>query len=305
MRGRTRGIGGRLAHLIPCRGSRRAARRARRTGLVAGLVGGYALSKVKIPDLIGAILRRRLPTAGELEKMITAKAEEGGPLTKAALSVAKALGQGKSPVRALLGGAWTATKEILRGIFGRSGSGKKLKVTNIVEHTDVGVPVRVAYDQWTRFEDFPGFTKKVEKVEQVEDEKLDWKAQVFWSHRTWESTILEQVPDRYITWRSTAPKGRVDGTVTFHELTPDLTRILLELEYHPQGFVERTGNLWRAPGRRARLELKHFRRHVMTRTLLHPEELEGWRGEIHDGEVVQAHEDALADDQRTTRRKAS
>ena len=43
------------------------------------------------------------------------------------------------------------------------------------------------------------------------------------------------------------------------------------LEYYPQGFMERTGNICRAQGRRARLEFKHFVRHVMTETILHPE----------------------------------
>jgi hypothetical protein len=128
--------------------------------------------------------------------------------------------------------------------------------------------------------------KKVENVDQEEDEQLTWKAQVFWSHRTWTATIIEQIPDKRIVWRSEGDKGHVDGAVTFHELAPELTRILLVLEYHPQGLFERTGNLWRAQGRRARLELKHFRRHVMTRTILDPGEAEGWRGEIRDGEVV-------------------
>jgi hypothetical protein len=85
--------------------------------------------------------------------------------------------------------------------------------------------------------------------------------------------------------------------VTFHKLAPDMTRLLLVLEYHPQGLFERTGNIWRAQGRRARLELKHFRRHVMTNAILHPEEIEGWRGVIQDGEVVQDHEEALAEEE--------
>ena len=59
-------------------------------------------------------------------------------------------------------------------------------------------------------------------------------------------------PHERIVWRSKGAKGYVDGAVTFHELTPDLTRILVVLEYHPQGFFEKTGNLWRAQGRRAR-----------------------------------------------------
>lgn len=178
-----------------------------------------------------------------------------------------------------------------RGDGGRGGGkGRNLKVTNIVETIDVGAPLRLTYDLWTQFADFPSFMKKVENVEQPEDEALSWKAQVFWSHRTWESTILEQSPDDKIIWRSKGAKGYVDGAVTFHELAPNLTRILVVLEYHPQGFFEHTGNIWRAQGRRARLELKHFRRHVMSEGLLHPDDIQGWRGVIRDGEVVEEEE---------------
>ncbi|GAA4219586.1 putative membrane protein [Streptosporangium album] len=186
-------------------------------------------------------------------------------------------------------------KKITRG--GKSGKSKKLKLTNIVEALDVGAPRRLVYNQWTQFEDFPSFMKKVEGLDQETDEKTRWKAQIFLSHRTWEATIIEQVPDRHIIWRSKGAKGYVDGAVTFHEVTPDMTRILLVLEYHPQGLFERTGNIWRAQGRRVRLEFKHFQRHVMTQTLLHPHDVEGWRGEIRDSQVVKDHETALKEEQ--------
>jgi hypothetical protein len=143
--------------------------------------------------------------------------------------------------------------------------------------------------------------KKVESVEHESDEKLNWKAQILWSHRTWEATIVEQIPDKRIVWRSKGSKGHVDGAVSFHELAPELTRVLLVLEYYPQGFFEYTGNLWRAQGRRARLELKHYRRHVMTNAILNPEEIVGWRGEIRDEEVVTDHETALKQEQEADR----
>lgn len=187
-----------------------------------------------------------------------------------------------------VGGKVTDTlKNAAGSLFGGKGKGgKKSKITNIVEHVDVGAPVDLVYKQWTQFAEFPKFMKKLEQVEQVSDEKLRWKAQVFWSHRSWESTITEQVPNERIVWRSKGDKGYLDGAVTFHELAPNLTRVLVVLEYHPQGFFEKTGNLWRAQGRRIRLELKHFQRHVMTDAVLHPDDIEGWAGEIRDGEVV-------------------
>jgi hypothetical protein len=162
------------------------------------------------------------------------------------------------------------------------------------------VPISVAYNQWTSFNEVSSVMKKVKNVDEETDEEttISWKAQVFWSHRTWEAKILEQVPDEKIVWKSKGEKGHVDGAVTFHELGPNLTRILVVLEYYPQGFMERTGNIWRAQGRRARLELKHFRRHVMTRTILNPDEVEGWRGVIEDGEVVKTHDEVVEEEER-------
>ena len=199
-----------------------------------------------------------------------------------------------------LKGALVGLKDKMKNAFGGgggSGGAKKLKMTSIIESVDVGLPLRTTYDTWTQFADFPSFMKKVETVEQESDEKTNWTAKVFWSRRTWEATIVEQVPDSHIVWRSTGAKGHVDGAVGFTALGPNLTRVLLVLEYWPQGFFERTGNLWRAQGRRARLEFKHFRRHAMTNVLLRQEEVEGWRGEIRDSEVVKTHEEALEEEQ--------
>jgi uncharacterized membrane protein len=257
---------------------------------LAGALGQRAISSV---------LDKVEGTSGRLAEYVEGGA---GPGLMAAVTGAKGVAEGKGPVRSALGAGAKGLTEKVRGLFGKGGKGgkgKKLKVTNIVESIDVGVPVGLAYNQWTQFGDFAGFMKKVENVDQnpEEPEKSHWKAQVLWSHREWDADIVEQVPEERIIWKSKGAKGHVDGAVTFHELGPSLTRILVVLEYHPQGLFEHTGNLWRAQGRRARLELKHFQRHVMTNAVLHPEEIEGWRGVIEDGEVVQDHDEALAEQQ--------
>jgi len=248
-----------------------------------------AYLEAKGKDLVGQV--------GDRLGSVTDRLEQGDLLGPGLTEGVKRLAQGDSPLKAVTGSAMAAMKDKVTGMFGggknKSGGGTEVKVTSIIEDIDVGVPLRVAYDQWTQFADFPQFMKKVENADQESDEKINWKAQVLWSHRTWEATIEEQIPDDHIVWKSKAAKGHVDGCISFHELGPRLTRILLVLEYHPQGMFERTGNIWRAQGRRARLELKHFRRHVMTRTILEEEELEGWRGEIREGEVVVTHEDAI------------
>jgi uncharacterized membrane protein len=221
----------------------------------------------------------------------------GGALSSAGSKLKGALG---NVVPGLGGGDDDEADE--DGSGGGGGGGNKsargkFKFLNIFEVQDVGVPLRLAYDQWTQFADFPSFMKKVENVDQSSDEKVTWKAQVFWSHRTWETTIVEQIPDSHILWTSSGAKGHASGIVTFSELAPNLTRIVLIMEYYPQGFFEKTGNLWRAVGRRARLEFKHFCRHVMMDSLVNRDQIVGWRGEIRDSEVVRTHEEAMEEEQ--------
>ncbi|HEY2077799.1 MAG TPA: SRPBCC family protein [Streptosporangiaceae bacterium] len=249
--------------------------------------------KQELGSFLGALAHRAIAVGTEKVGSATDKlsdyAENGGPTAKALKAAAPDLAQGK-PLRGLANAAFGGVKGMISKAFGGGGGkggGKGLKVTNIVEYIDVGAPLDLTYNVWTQFQDFPTFMKKVETVNQEEEAKLNWKAQVFWSHRSWRSTITEQIPDNRIVWKSEGDKGHVDGTVTFHAIGhPELTRVLVVLEYHPAGVVENIGNLWRAQGRRVRLELKHFRRHVMTQVITNPDEVEGWRGEIRDGQVV-------------------
>ena len=225
--------------------------------------------------------------------------EKVGDGSGAAGKAAESIKKGESPAKAATKAGTSALKDKVKEAVGGGGGGKKMKVVNILETIDVPVPRRVAYDKWTQFQDIPDFTRKVEKVDQKEDEKLEWKAQVFLSHRTWQATIKEQVPDERIVWESSGEKGHVDGAVTFHELAPDLTRVLMTLEYHPQGFFEKTANLWRAQGRRARADMRQFRREMTMHTMLEQEEQEGWRGEIRDKEVVKSDDEGQAEDKKS------
>ncbi|HEY3508181.1 SRPBCC family protein [Kribbella sp. NPDC051137] len=272
---------------------------------VASLLEELPVDRLKgeLQDALSAVVERAIEAAtgkvGDLTERLTDVAD-GGSLRESFGGGSEGESGGGlkgSMVAGALKGGLENVKDKLTGGSSGNGAGKATKATNIIEQIDVGVPLDVAYDQWTQFQDFPDFMKKVESVEQESDEKLTWRAKIVWSHRTWEATILDQVPDERIVWRSNGQKGHVDGAVTFHELAPNLTRILVVLEYYPQGLFERVGNIWRAQGRRARAELKHFRRHVMTRTILAPDELEGWRGEIHDSQVVRGHDEPEPDDE--------
>lgn len=228
---------------------------------------------------------------GEASRRL-ADADGSGSL-KGLFSAGEKIAEGKSPVRAAVEAGGTALKNSVSGLFGKRGKGSGgKKIINIVEDIDIGVPVREAYDQWTEFQKFSSFAKGVTSAEQTDDTTSQWRFKIFWSNRSMKATVTEQIPDERIAWTTDGAKGTIKGVVTFHELAPSLTKVLLVIEYYPAGLFEKTGNIWRAQGRRARLDLKHFRRFI---TMAGEASGDGWRGEIRDGEVVRSPEQVRED----------
>ncbi|WP_462186858.1 SRPBCC family protein, partial [Frankia sp. CcWB2] len=224
------------------------------------------LAKAGGAHLVGRTAQRLTSSTEKLHGLAERNGKEGklSPLAEGVQRLVK----GEPPTKTAFRTVASAMREKAKGALkiGRGKRGGKsgpLKATNIEETVDVGVPVSVAYDQWTQFPDFARFMKGVEAVEAKSETEQNWRVKVFKSRRSWKATVQEQIPDRRIAWTSEGGKGSTRGAVTFHPLADDLTRILLAIEYYPSGFVERTGNIWRAGGRRARLDLKHFRRFIM------------------------------------------
>jgi uncharacterized membrane protein len=253
----------------------------------------------EVVDYLGAQVEHLAEKAGDKVADVTGQlgqvVENGGVLPKVGARVL----QGDSPLKAFLGEKARSVKDNVvdkvKGAFGGGGkpgrkSGKK--PMNIIETLDVGVPLRTAYDHWTKYEDFSGFAKGVQSVSQGDEVTTDWKVKVGPSKRSFKATVQEQVPDERIVWTSEGAKGSTRGAVSFHEITPTLTRIVLVVEYYPAGFFEKTGNIWRAQGRRLRLDFKNFQRYVS----LTNDEADGWRGEIRDGEVVKTHDEAVEEE---------
>ncbi|MEW2568021.1 SRPBCC family protein [Streptomyces sp. NPDC047070] len=220
---------------------------------------------------------------------------------KLALDGGRKLADGKGPMRTALelgagkakDGVVGAFKNLVGGKGGKRKGGAGKKPTVIMEFIDVGVPLRTAYDQWTQYQDFSNFARGVKSANRADDTTSDWQMKIFWSNRSWKAHTTEQVADQRISWTSEGAKGTTKGVITFHSLAENLTRVLLVIEYYPKGLFEKTGNIWRAQGRRARLDLKHFARFISIKG----EADDGWRGEIRDGEVVTSHEDAVAEEE--------
>ncbi|MFG2681568.1 SRPBCC family protein [Streptomyces sp. NPDC048392] len=261
--------------------------------------------KAEVQDYLAAQVTRLLTGVGTKLGETTGKlndiAEGNSPgFGQLALDGGRKLAEGKGPVRAALEVGAGKVKDNVAGAFknltggkGRKKGGGGQKPTVIIEYVDVGVPLRTAYDQWTQYQDFSTFAKGVKSANRADDTSSDWQLKVFWSNRSWKAKTTEQVPDDRISWTSEGAKGSTKGFVSFHRLADSLTRVVLVIEYYPKGLFEKTGNIWRAQGRRARLDLKNYVRHITFKG----EADDGWRGEIRDGEVVRSHEDAVAEEE--------
>ncbi|MEU7859961.1 SRPBCC family protein [Nonomuraea sp. NPDC049141] len=145
-----------------------------------------------------------------------------------------------------------------------------------IEHSvDVQVPVRVAYNQWTQFESFPEFMEGVESVKQLSDTRTAWVTEIAGVKREFEAEITEQHPDERVAWRST-DRPHQAGVVTFHHLDPNTTRVTLQMEYDPEGFIETAGDWLQIVRLRIRNDMERFKSFIESRG----GETGGWRGEV-------------------------
>lgn len=250
----------------------------------------------ELANFLSAQVENLAGKAGDKLTDVTGKLSDAADNAGSLPAIGSRILQGDSPVKAFVSEKAKGVKDSVVGkakeAFG-GGKGKRKssggKVMNIIEVLDVGVPLRDAYDHWTQYDQFSSFAKGVRDVSKSDELSSDWKVKIGPSSRSFKATVQEQIPDDRIVWTSEGAKGTTRGVVSFHELAPTLTRIVLVVEYYPSGFFEKTGNLWRVQGRRMRLDFKNFQRYVTFAS----EEPEGWRGEIRDGEVVVSHEDAV------------
>ncbi len=157
------------------------------------------------------------------------------------------------------------------------GSGRRMPIQQSV---DVAVPIEEAYDQWTRFEEWPEFMHRVDSVQQVDDSTIHISTKVWGITKEFEAEIVEQRPDERIEWHS--EDGLMNsGVVTFHSLAPRLTRIEVTMDVKPDSLVEKAGRGMRFTKRAVRGDLHRFKAYVE----MEEHSDKGWRGTIEDGDV--------------------
>jgi uncharacterized membrane protein len=145
----------------------------------------------------------------------------------------------------------------------------------IIETVDVNVPVRAAYNQWTRFEEFPTFLDEVEKIVQIDDTTTDWTVKVAGQEREFRAVIAEQHPDERVAWTVADGETNHSGVVTFHKLSDDTSRVTVQIDWQPSGLLEKLGSAVGAGSHAVKKDLENFKKRVESA----PADA-GWRGDV-------------------------
>jgi uncharacterized membrane protein len=145
----------------------------------------------------------------------------------------------------------------------------------ITESIDVDVDVTTAYDQWTQFESFPQFMEGVDEVRQIDDTHLHWVTSIGPVTREFDATVTEQRPDERVAWRSDDGPEHA-GVVTFHRLDDSSTRVTVQMDIDPEGFVENVADKANILDTRVKGDLKRFKEFIES----HGTETGAWRGEV-------------------------
>ena len=147
----------------------------------------------------------------------------------------------------------------------------------INETIQVDVPVSTAYNQWSQFQEFPTFMDGVESVAQIDDTHLHWVAQIAGVKREWDAEITEQHPEHRVAWKAIDQDGP-NGVVTFHKLDEGRTKLMVQMDYEPEGLKESVGSAVGIDSRRVKGDLESFKEFIEGRA----HETGAWRGNIEN-----------------------
>lgn len=104
------------------------------------------------------------------------------------------------------------------------------------EAVTIGRPLRELYAYWRNFTNLPKFCKDLQEVVFIDEMRSRWTVNGPGDKPLmWEATIIEDIPDQLISWRSLADSDLVNaGSVRFKQAPGDRgTEIVLTFSYNP------------------------------------------------------------------------
>jgi uncharacterized membrane protein len=130
------------------------------------------------------------------------------------------------------------------------------------------LPAEAAFEHWTDYGKWSRIFKnesasapRSRRTSAERDGQVRVSSKIGPSRRQWTADLVAVQPGRRIDWE--ARDGlQAKGTTSFHAMDDRLTRIMVEIEYGPSGFMETVGNFFRMQRRRVRRDLRLFKHYV-------------------------------------------
>lgn len=130
---------------------------------------------------------------------------------------------------------------------------------SLLESVDVRAPVSVAWDLWSDVTRWPSFLSHVRLVEPMDERRFAWQLELPGAEKNFVAELTEVVPENRIAWHTVEGVDHA-GVVTFHRLSDTTSRVTLQIEYDPKGFVEHLGALTNLDSTLANYDLGEFQK---------------------------------------------
>lgn len=220
--------------------------------------GALASKEVLVPAALSAAAAVAAVKAPSLIRQLESKTEQKGSEEMGRLGQ-----QGAQAAKDALLGGGGGLKGLIPGMGGDSsggggGGGKKTRRLPIERWTDVAVPIEKAYELWTDFEEFPNFMHRVLEVDPEEENTIKWREKIWFSTREWKGEITDRRKNDRIAWKTVSGTSH-SGVISFHQLAPNLTRVMVTLEFEPTGMVEKMASGLRFVKRAVQSDLARFK----------------------------------------------
>ena len=122
----------------------------------------------------------------------------------------------------------------------------------------------------------PAVHGRVERITQLDDTHTHWVTKIGGVEREFDAEITEQHPEERVAWASTSGEAKHAGVVTFHRLDDAKTRVMIQIDWEPEGLVEKAGAAVGIDDHQVKADAKRFKEFIESRG----SETGAWRGDV-------------------------
>ena len=160
----------------------------------------------------------------------------------------------------------------------------------IESSVEVGAPVQQVYDYWKTLENLPSFMKNIEEVRPTGPDTTHWVVKGPLGYKAeFDAKTTQNKPNEALGWNSENGDVQTSGQVRFTEVSPDRTRVEVQMNYWdpPGGPIgEAASRVTSGPKANLEQDLRNFR-DIMEGTVT-PEEVQQRpaAADVHSGAIA-------------------